>query len=202
MERVTIHGMSGSGNSHKVRLLLDYLARPYDWVEVDVLGGEARSEAFRSRNPAGQVPVLELEDGRYLAESGAILLWLAEGTDLLPADPWERAQVNRWLFFEQNTHEPYIAVARFILRYLPSDHPKRAELDRLQPRGKAALATMEQQLTGSPFIAGDDPSVADFALYGYTHCADQGGFDLAAFPAVRAWIRRLEQDLGLRPMAD
>lgn len=200
MDRVTVYGMSGSGNCHKLRLLLDHLRRPYDWVEVNILEGETRDEAFLARNPAGQVPVLEAADGDSLAESGAILTWLADGTPLLPADPWERAQVLRWLFFEQNGHEPYIAVSRFILRYLPPDHERRSELPRLRARGEAALRTMEGRLTGSPYIAGGELSVADFALYGYTHCADEGGYDLAAFPAVRAWVDRLEREWRFRPM--
>lgn len=200
MGKVTVYGMSGSGNCHKLRLLLDHLGRAYDWVEVNILEGETRDEAFLARNPAGQVPVLETADGRSLAESGAILVWLAEGTPLLPDDAWERARVMRWLFFEQNAHEPYIAVARFIQRYLPPDHERRSELPRLRARGEAALATMERQLTGLPYIAGQSLSVADFALYGYTHCAHQGGFGLAVFPAVRAWLDRLERESGFRPM--
>lgn len=201
MKPVKVYGMSGSGNCHKVRLLLDCLHRPYEWVEVNILSGETREDDFLARNPAGQVPVVELADGRTLAESGAILLWLAEGTELLPPDPWERAQVERWLFFEQNAHEPYIAVSRFILRYLPTDHPRRGELARLKKRGESALATMERQLTAHPYIAGERFTVADIALYGYTHCAEQGGFDLAPFPAIKAWLERVQADPGLRPMA-
>ena len=201
MEPVTIYGMSGSGNCHKVRLLLDCLERPYEWIEVDLMAGQTREKEFLARNPAGQVPVLELPDGRALPESGAILLWLGEGTDFLPDDAWERAQVHRWLFFEQNVHEPYIAVARFIERFLPSDHPRREDLPRLQKRGEAALAAMERQLTATPFICGERATVADIALYAYTHCAEQGGFDLAPFPAIGAWLERLEKDPGLKPMA-
>jgi glutathione S-transferase len=143
-------------------------------------------------NPNGKVPTLQLEDGGYLPESNAILNYLAEGSRLLPADRLGRARVLQWMFFEQYSHEPYVAVARFILRYLPPDSPRRAELPRLHERGNQALAVMEQHLRGEPFFAGRQYSIADIALFAYTHCAADGGLDLVRYPGVRAWIDRVQ----------
>jgi glutathione S-transferase len=187
----TVYGMSDSGNCYKVRLALEQLGLPYRWVEVDSSKGETRTPAFLAMNPNGKVPTLGLEGGGYLPESNAILHYLAEGTPLLPDDRLGRARALQWMFFEQYSHEPYIAVARFILRYLPPDTPRRAELPRLQERGRQALAVMEQHLGTQPFFAGPAYSVADIALFAYTHCAADGGFDLAAYPAVHAWIDRV-----------
>ena len=131
----TVYGMSASGNCYKVRLVLAQLGMAHRWIEVDSAHGETRTPEFLARNPNGKVPLLELADGRRLAESNAILCFLAEGSGLLPADPWRRAQVLQWLFFEQYSHEPYVAVARFIAGWLPADHPRQAELPRLRDRG-------------------------------------------------------------------
>ena len=187
----TVYGMASSGNCYKVRLALEQLAVPYRWVEVDSTSGETRSAQFLRRNPNGQVPTLELEDGSHLPESDAILCYLAEGSPLLPAGRLERARVLQWMFFEQYSHEPYVAVARFILRYLPPDSPRRAELPRLHERGHRALGVMEQHLAREPFFAAGRYTVADIALYAYTHCAAVGGFDLGGYPAVRAWLGRV-----------
>lgn len=187
----TVYGMSDSGNCYKVKLALEQLALPYRWVEVDTMAGGTRTPEFLARNPNGKVPVMGLEDGSFLPESNAILWYLAEGTPLLPADRLGRARVLQWMFFEQYSHEPYIAVARFILRFLPADSPRRAELPKLVERGRQALVVMEQHLTRAPFIAGGAYSIADIALYAYTHCAADGGFDLAPYPAVRAWLARV-----------
>jgi glutathione S-transferase len=187
----TVYGMSSSGNCYKVRLALEQLALPYRWTEVDSSKGETRTPEFLARNPNGKVPTLGLEDGTYLAESNAILFYLAEGTALLPREKLARARVLQWMFFEQYSHEPYIAVARFILYYLPPDAPRRAELPRLQERGHQALAVMEQHLARQPFFAGGAYSIADIALFAYTHCAADGGFDLSGYPAVGAWIERV-----------
>jgi glutathione S-transferase len=185
-EAITIYGMKASGNCYKLQLLLAQLDRPYRWVEIDSVAGETRTPEFLARNPNGKVPLLELADGRRLAESNAILCYLAEGTPLLPGDSWQRAQALQWLFFEQYSHEPYIAVARFISRWLPADHPRRAELPRLRERGQQALSVMEQHLERHKFFVDAGYGVADIALYAYTHEAEVGGFDLAAYPAVRA----------------
>ncbi|HZM35130.1 MAG TPA: glutathione S-transferase family protein [Burkholderiales bacterium] len=187
----TVYGMSDSGNCYKVRLALEQLDLPYRWVEVDSSKGETRTPAFLAMNPNGKVPTLALEGGGYLPESNAILHYLAEGTPLLPGDRLGRARALQWMFFEQYSHEPYIAVSRFILRYLPADTPRRAELPRLQERGRQALAVMERHLGAHPFFAGPAYSIADIALFAYTHCAADGGFDLAGYPAIEAWLDRV-----------
>jgi len=187
----TVYGKSDSGNCYKVKLALEQLGLPYRWVEVDSNRGETRSAEFLARNPIGKVPTLGLEQGGYLAESNAILNYLAEGSALVPAERLGRARALQWMFFEQYSHEPYIAVARSILRYLPPDSPRRAELPRLQERGNRALAVMELHLAREPFFAAGRYSVADIALYAYTHCAADGGFELARYPAIVAWLARV-----------
>ncbi|MGE5638903.1 MAG: glutathione S-transferase family protein, partial [Clostridia bacterium] len=177
----TVYGMALSGNCYKVKLALEQLGLPYRWRETDNTRGETRSAAFLARNPNGQVPVLELEDGTTLAESNAILCFLADGSPLFPDERLERARVLQWMFFEQYSHEPYIAVARFIARFLPPDTERRAELPRLLERGRRALAVMEQHLAREPFFAAGRYTVADIALYAYTHCAGEAGFDLGAY---------------------
>ncbi len=188
---LTAYGMSSSGNCYKVKLTLEQLALPYRWAEVDTTRGETRTAEYLARNANGQVPVLQMEDGSFLPESNAILWYLAEDTPLAPADRIGRARALQWMFFEQYSHEPCIAVARFILYYLPADTPRRAELPKLQERGRKALGVMEQHLAREPFFAGGRYSVADIALYAYTHCAGDGGFDLGAYPSVRAWLERV-----------
>jgi len=188
---LTVYGMADSGNCYKVKLALEQLGRPYRWVEVSTTRGETRTREFLARNPNAQVPVLELEDGQFLPESGAILCYLAEGSPLLPAERLARARVLQWMFFEQYSHEPCIAVARAVLRYQPPDSPRRAELPRLQERGHKALGVMQQHLAREPFFAGGRYSIADIALYAYTHCAADGGFELARYPAIVAWLARI-----------
>lgn len=193
---ITIYGMRSSGNCYKLQLLLGQLGLAHRWVDVDSAHGETRTSQFLAMNPNGKVPLLALEDGRFLAESNAILCYLAEGSHFLPADSWQRAKVLQWLFFEQYSHEPYVAVARFISLWLPSDHPRRAELPRLIERGYEALQVLELQLAQSRFLVGDEYSVADIALFAYTHVAADGGFDLSDFPAIRAWIERVAAEPG------
>ncbi|UOV05134.1 glutathione S-transferase family protein [Pseudoxanthomonas sp. F37] len=197
---VTVHGMSTSGNCHKVRLLLEQLGRPYTWVEVDSANGGTRTPAYLAKNPNGKVPMLERADGALLVESNAILCWLAEGSAYLPEDAWQRAQALSWLFFEQYSHEPYIAVARFIRGWTPLDSPRRAELPRLHERGMQALAVMEKHLAQAAWFTGPAYGVADIALFAYTHCAGDGGFDLAAFPHVTDWLARVRAQPGFVPM--
>jgi glutathione S-transferase len=196
-----VFGMSDSGNCYKVRLALEQLALPYRWVEVDSTRGETRTREFLAMNPNGKVPTLKLEDGSYLPESNAILNYLAEGSPLLPEERLERARVLQWMFFEQYSHEPYIAVARFILRYQPPDSPRRAELSRLIERGNQALSVMERHLEREPFFAAERYTIADIALYAYTHCAADGGFDLSAYPAVRGWLDRVRSQPRHVPLA-
>ena len=188
----TVYGMSDSGNCYKVRLALEQLALPYRWVEVDTTKGETRRDAFLAKNPNGKVPTLELADGACLPESNAILNYLAHGSPLLPEGRLERSRVLQWMFFEQYSHEPYIAVARSILRYLQADSPRRSELPRLHERGNQALAVMQQHLAAEPFFATGRYTIADIALYAYTHSAEDGGFALARYPAVQAWLARVE----------
>jgi glutathione S-transferase len=195
-----VYGMADSGNCYKVKLALEQLKLPYRWVEVSTTKGETRTREFLARNPNAQVPTLELEDGQCLPESGAILCYLAEGTPLLPAERLARARVLQWMFFEQYSHEPCIAVARAILRYQPPDSPRRAELPRLQERGRKALAVMQQHLAQEPFFAAGRYSLADIALYAYTHCAADGGFELARYPAVVAWLARVKAQPGHVPL--
>jgi len=200
MSTARVYGMSSSGNCYKVRLLLEQLQQPYEWIEIDVRTGVTRESQFLGRNPNGRVPTLEYEPGKYLAESDAILVYLAEGSGFWPQQRLQRAQVLQWMFFEQYSHEPYIAVARFICVALPAQHERRAELPRLQERGYQALAVMEQHLARERFFVGDAYSIADIALYAYTHAAGEGGFELQRFPAVCAWIARVESQPHFVPM--
>lgn len=197
----TVYGMATSGNCYKVQLLLEQLQLPYRWVEVNSAAGETRKPEFLARNANGKVPLLELDSGPCLAESNAILCYLSEGSALLPSDRWQKALVLQWLFFEQYSHEPCIAVARFICRWLAPDHPRRAELPRLHERGYQALAIMEQQLAQTAFMAGAEYSIADIALYAYTHAASDGGFDLTAYPNLRHWLARVAAQPGHVAMA-
>jgi glutathione S-transferase len=192
----TIYGTKVSGNCYKLLLLLEQLKLPYRWVEIDIFAGQSRTPEFLAKNANGRVPLLELPTGECLAESNAILCYLAEGSALLPADRLERARVLQWMFFEQYSHEPYIAVARFIARFLPIDHPRQAELPRLLERGYAALAVMEQQLQGRDFMLDSGYNIADIALFAYTHDAASAGFDLSRFPHILAWLERVRATPG------
>ena len=153
---ISVYGMSTSGNCHKIRLLLEQLGRAYHWIEIDSANGQTRTPEYLARNPNGRVPMLELEDGRLLVESNAILSYLAEGSGYLPADAWQRAQALSWMFFEQYSHEPYVAVARFIRGWTPLDSPRRADLPRLIERGEQALAVMEKHLGNAQWFTGND----------------------------------------------
>jgi glutathione S-transferase len=203
---LTVYGYSPSGNCHKVRMLLAHLGREHRWVEVDSAHGATRTPEFLAKNPNGRVPILEREDGSVLAESNAILYWLADATPgagekFFGGDSWGRAQILSWMFFEQYSHEPYIAVARFIRGWTPIDSPRRAELPKLRERGNQALAVMENHLRSNAWFSGADYGVADIALFAYTHCAGDGGFDLSAFPAVVRWLQRVAEQPGFVPMA-
>lgn len=203
MSGVTVYGYSVSGNCHKLRLLLEQLRRPYHWVEVDIAHGATRTPEFLAKNPNGRVPMLELNDGRVLVESNAILCYLAEGSAYLPADPWQRAQALSWMFFEQYSHEPYIAVARFIRGWTELDSPRRAaELPRCLERGHAALAVMEQHLSQHDWFSGPDYGVADIALFAYTDVAHHGGFDLSPYLALRDWLARVQATPGFVAMPE
>ncbi|MFN3856327.1 MAG: glutathione S-transferase family protein [Caulobacter sp.] len=192
---ITVYGDSISGNCLKVKWVAEKLGIPYRWVEVSVLSGETRTPDFLARNPAGQVPAIVFEDGRTLAQSNAIILHLAEDSELIPADRYERARMLEWMFWEQYSHEPYIAVARFQMAYLGK---ARDQLEaRLYERGAAALDRMEQALGSGRFLVGDRPTLADVALVAYTRVAHEGGFDLSRWPAIQAWISRVEAALDI-----
>ncbi len=179
-----------SGNGYKVRLLLHQLAIPFERIELDITRGATRTPEFLARNPNGRIPTLELEDGTCLAESNAIQWYLADGTDLLPDDPVERAQVLQWMFFEQYSHEPYIAVVRFWV-HQGTHVGREAEVEERRRRGYEALDVMEKHLRNRDFFVGHRYSIADIALFAYTHVAHEGGFDLGGHPAVRAWLDRV-----------
>jgi glutathione S-transferase len=190
-----IYGDSISGNCLKVKWVADLLGLSYEWIETQVLASASRTPAFLAMNPAGQVPAVILDDGRPLAQSNAIILHLAEGSDLIPSDAYDRARMLEWMFWEQYSHEPYIAVARFQVRY---QGKPLADLEpRLVERGKAALQRLEDGLAQSPFLVGAAPSLADVALVAYTRVAHDGGFDLAGYPRVKAWVARTEQALKI-----
>ena len=189
-----VYGTSASGNCHKVRMALEALALPYAWTEIDPSRGETRTPGFLAMNPNGKVPVLEIEPGTYLPESNAILWYLAEGTPLLPSDSMQRAQVLQWLFFEQYSHEPYIAVARFLRKFHPDPESQRALVESKMNGGYRALEVMEGRLAQERFFVGGRYSIADIALYAYTHVAQDGGFDLERLPAVRAWLDRVRAE--------
>ena len=188
---MTLYDYLDSGNGYKIRLLLAQLKRPYRYVELDIMRGETHTPLFLAKNPNGRIPTLELEDGRYLAESDAILWYLADGTGFVPSDSYARAQVLQWMFFEQYSHEPYVATPRFIMRHLPTDDARRAELPQRLARGREALAVMEQHLASRNFFVAERYSIADMALYAYTHVAEDGGLELKPFPQVRAWLARV-----------
>jgi len=193
---LTVYGDIRSGNCLKVKWLVDRLGRDYHWVETDVMSGATRSAEFLARNPAGQVPAVVLEDGRVLAQSNAIIGWLGEGTAFIPADPYDRARMYEWLFWEQYSHEPFIAVVRF-QRLLAGRRTDEIE-PRLMERGHAALARMEAALTGADWLVGIGPTLADLALVAYTRVAHEGDFDLAAYPAIQRWIVRVEAAFGIQ----
>ena len=186
-----VYGDYRSGNCYKVKLMLHLLGLPYEWIAIDILKGETQSEAFLAMNPNGKIPVLELEDGTCLWESNAILNFLADGSEFLPSEPRLRTQVLQWQFFEQYSHEPYVAVARFIQLYQGLPEARRAEYEECHVRGHKALKVMEQQLQRTPYVVGEHFSIADIALYAYTHVADEGGFDLSGYPAICSWLQRV-----------
>ena len=192
-----IYGDTNSGNCLKVKWVCDHLALPYTWVAIDTLKRETHTPEFLRLNSAGQVPTIELDDGRALAQSNAIIRYLARGSDLIPTDAFAQAKMDEWLFWEQYSHEPYIAVCRFHMFYLGK---QAADLDPDKvKRGYAALVRMEQQLAITPFLIGDAVSLADVSLLAYTRVAHEGGFHLDGYAALRRWIGTNETVLGLAP---
>jgi len=191
-----VYGMSGSGNCHKVRMVLEALRLPYDWVEVDMVNGGTRTREYLRMNPNGKVPLLEIDSSTYLPESNAIIAYLADGSSLVPQDRLQRARMLQWMFFEQYSHEPFIAVARFLRMFHSDPAGQRAVADSKMDGGYRALGVMEEHLAQSAFFAADRYTLADVALYAYTHVAHEGGFDLGRFPAVRAWLARVAAQPG------
>jgi glutathione S-transferase len=202
MSALTIYGDRRSGNCLKGKWVADALGVPNQWVDIDIMKGESRTASFLAMNPAGQVPVAVFADGRKLAQSNAIMLHLAEDSRLIPEDGFARAKMFEWLFWEQYSHEPTIAVRRFLMAFKhKSEADIEAEAPGLRIKGEAALARLELQLQQTPYLVGAALSLADIACVAYTRVAHEGGFDLNAYPAVRAWVARVEGDLHIAPGA-
>jgi glutathione S-transferase len=189
---IQFYGDSISGNCYKLQMVCAELGLEYIWHEFDILAGDTQTPKFLALNPNGKVPLMILPDGRVLAESNAILSYLADGSSLAGSDRLARACILQWLFFEQYSHEPFIATSRFITKYLNSPPSRQADLEAKRPGGYKALTVMEGQLGAQQFIANNEFSIADIALYAYTHVAHEGGFDLRDYPSVREWLQRIE----------
>ena len=198
--KLKIYGDSRSGNCYKIQLLCAEMGIDYEWQEVDILAGETRTPEFLAMNANGKIPLLALPNGRYLPESNAILFYLADGSEFFAGDAYSRAEILQWMFFEQYSHEPNIATSRFIIRYLGNPPDRQASLEEKRAGGQQALTIMERQLLRHPFIVGENYNIADIALFAYTHVADEGGFSLSDYPAIRAWIERIERRPRFVPM--
>jgi glutathione S-transferase len=190
-EGFTLYGDHRSGNCYKAALILKLTGREFRWVEIDVLKAETRNPDFLEMNPNGKVPLLRLPNGSYLSESNAMLIYLASRTPYFPLDWYRRALVLQWLFFEQYSHEPYIAVSRFLLHFNHGMEVEPGRIRTLHERGRQALDVMEKVLSQQQFIAGEEYTVADIALYAYTHVAEDGGFDTSRWPGITAWLERV-----------
>ncbi|ANC37159.1 TPA: glutathione S-transferase family protein [Acinetobacter baumannii] len=188
-----IYGDVDSGNCYKIKLLLSLLNINHRGIHVDILNKDTLTAEFLSLNPNGKIPVLVLDDGRVLSESNAILGYLAEGTELIPADPYMKAKMYQWMFFEQYSHEPFIAVARFINKYLGLLLERIEEYHKLQPKGHKALSIMNKALVEYDYLVGNKFTIADIALYAYTHVAEEGGFDLKLYPNIQEWCQRIQK---------
>ena len=197
-----IYGDIHSGNCYKIKLLCSLLSIQHRWIAVDILNGETQTPEFLQMNPNGKIPLLVIDDGEYLAESNAILFYLARNSYLLPEDDLPLARVLQWQFFEQYSHEPYIAVARFIARYLGLPEDRKLEYENKQIGGYRALDVMELRLQKGLFLVGNECTIADISLYAYTHVAGEGGFDLSRYPAILAWLKRIQSLDGYIGMED
>ena len=195
-----IYGDKRSGNCYKLQLTASLLSLDYEWVDVDIMRGESHTPSFLAMSSTGKIPLLALDDGRYLSESNAIINFLAVNSEYLPSDPFTLAKLQQWQFFEQYSHEPFIAVARFIKLYQGLPESRQAEFSNKLIGGYKALDVMEQQLQSSPWLTGEKMTTADISLYAYTHVAHEGGFDLDDYPAIRAWLLRIESRPGYCPM--
>lgn len=188
-----LYDYTSSGNAYKVRLLLRQLDIPFERIELDIDRGMTRTADYLAKNPNGKIPALELDSGEVLAESNAILMYLADGTAFLPSERLEKARTFQWMCFEQYSHEPAIAVARYIRHHLPADSPRRSELAALEAQGYGALDVMESHLQARTFMVADRYTIADIALYAYTHVAGEGGFDLTSYRALNDWLARCRE---------
>ena len=197
---ITAYGDSVSGNCYKVQLVLHMLNIEHQWQEMSIANGDTQTNAYLAKNPAGKIPLIELDDGRVLSESNAIMGYLAACSTLIPTDEFSKAKMYQWLFFEQYSHEPYIAVARYIQLYLGLPDDRLAEYHSLHAKGYKALSVMESTLSQQPFLCGEQFTLADIALYAYTHVAHQGGFDLVEYPHIRGWLTRITQIPGFVAM--
>ena len=195
-----IYGDLVSGNCYKIKLLCAFLDIAHEWIHTDIMNGDTRTEEFLDKNPNGKIPLLELEDGRFLGESNAILFYLAYGSALLPIDRYLKARTLEWMFFEQYSHEPYIAVRRFINKYQGMPAQRQAEYDSKEAGGRSALTLVEKHLARNDYLVGESLTIADIALFAYTHVAHEGGFDLAYFTHIEAWIGRVRSQSGFIPM--
>lgn len=192
METLRLYDFLPSGNSYKIRLLLTQIGMPFERIEINILKGESRTTKFLSINPNGKIPVLEIGEDKYLTESNAILMYLSEGTEFLPYDHFLKAQVLQWLFFEQYSHEPFIATSRYWVSILGKADEYKEALKEKHQRGYAALEVMERHLTEKTFFVGERYTIADIALFAYTHVASEGEFDLSRFKAIQAWMERVK----------
>lgn len=200
---LTLHDDPISGNGYKIRLLLAFLRTPYEYKAYDIIRGETRTPEFLNKvNPNGRIPVLELDDGRMLPESNAILTYLAEGTHWMPSDPFTKAQVMSWMFWEQYSHEPNIATLRFWAHLPELTDAQRNQIAGKRAEGEAALALMDMQLGHTDWLVGTSPTIADIALYAYTHVAEDGGYKLANYPGVQAWVDRVASLPDYVPITD
>jgi glutathione S-transferase len=188
-----VYGDIQSGNCYKIKLLMSFLSLEHEWIHVDILAGETHTAEFKTMNPNTRIPVLVLFDGSYLTESNAILNYLAVGSDFLPEDRYQRAQVLQWQFFEQYSHEPYIATARYINKYLGLPDERKAEYQGKQEGGHRALAVMEERLSNAEYLVANTATIADISLYAYTHVSHEGGFDLDKYAGIRNWLQRIEK---------
>jgi len=191
-----IYGMRESGNCYKLKLLMQHLNIAYQWREIDIFKGESQTEDYRAKNPVGEVPLLQFPDGSYLAQSNAILFYLAQGSSYYFDDKRLAAEILQWMFFEQYSHEPYIAVARKIKKLLPAGHPDNQKMPELEKRGYHALTIMQQHLRKHEYFVADKYSIADISLYAYTHIAEEGGFELDAYPSILRWMDDIRAQVG------
>ncbi len=198
----TLYDNHDSGNGYKIRLMFALLDLEYRYVEIDSIHGETRQGEFLTKNPNGKIPVLELEDGTYLPESNAILHYLGDGTPFVPTDKLDHAKTLQWMFFEQYTHEPSVAVARYIARHLPPDHERHETLPTIRESGHAALKVMEDHLFARDWFAANRPTIADVSLFAYTHKAEDGGIELGKYTAINTWLDRVRDLPGFVALED